>query len=761
MIDRFHTAIAAVTVIGSTAFLLALMVIRAEERKETVGILRLIGISRQSILIEVIIEGLLVAVAGAVVGVAIAMVAQHGVNLIFQARYDTTLVFVRVTPSIALRSRGGRRPRWRDRRRGGFVDAAAPQRGGARQAMTAFALAWRTARRYRARAVLAVVGVAVIGALNFDMLLLSHGLLLSFADLINSTGFDVRVVGSAGLPLARLPVDDAGSLMAEISRLPEVERAALVRSEPAMTTMSNQPGLPLELVGTTDPAGAGSWTLVSGENLGEVTDTASSSPPPIVVAQSLASRLDLQPGSILRLRVRIAGAMSALPSVEFRVAGVANFPVRSGRRLHGRDDAGPDFQLANGGAAPDEADMVLAASAPAAGPDAAVAAIARLRPDLRVFSNDEVISTFNRNGFAYFRQISIVLSTTTAVFTFLLVATLLTVSVNQRLGEVAALRALGIARRKIAATLLWEAALLVGVGGVLALPLGAAARRAARSDSPPDAGAARRPALLRVRAAGAVAACGAACGDGGRGGALSDVAGREAAHRADAEAGGCVVTVVEARGLTRTFAMQAGPVTAVRDVSLRVEAGDYVAIGGPSGCGKSTLLHLLGCVDTPSAGSVWFEGRDVGVLRRQRARPDSADAHRVRLSAFLPAADADRVGKHRVAAGGSRRRVFRAARAHACAARVRGARRPRRSSAVGTVGRRNAARRGRQGAGQPAGAAAGRRADRRARRGNRRAHRGAVRSRARRRHRDRAGDPQRGAGRPRQHAPDDAKRGIE
>jgi len=47
VIDRFHTAIAAVTVIGSTAFLLALMVIRAEERKETVGVLRLIGISRR------------------------------------------------------------------------------------------------------------------------------------------------------------------------------------------------------------------------------------------------------------------------------------------------------------------------------------------------------------------------------------------------------------------------------------------------------------------------------------------------------------------------------------------------------------------------------------------------------------------------------------------------------------------------------------------------------------------------------------------
>jgi putative ABC transport system permease protein len=337
--------------------------------------------------------------------------------------------------------------------------------------MTAFALAWRTAQRYRARAVLAIVGVAVIGALNFDMLLLSHGLLLSFADLINSTGYDIRIVGGTGLPLARLPVDDASKLMTEIGGLPEVAGAALVRTEHAVTTLKNQPALPLELVGTTDPAGAGTWTLVSGMDLADGIGPPSSPTPPIVVSQSLASRLGLKPGSALRLRVRIAGALSALPSVDFRVAGIADFPFEAtGAYMVATTIAG--FQMAHGGGAPDQADMVLAASAPTSGPDAAVAAIARLRPDLRVFSNDQVISSFNRNGFAYFRQISIVLSTTTAAFTFLLVATLLTVSVNQRLGEVAALRALGIARRKIAVTLLWEAALLVGVGGVLALPLG-------------------------------------------------------------------------------------------------------------------------------------------------------------------------------------------------------------------------------------------------------------------------------------------------
>ncbi len=104
VLDRFHLAISLVTVAGSTAFLLALMIIRAEERRETVGAMRLLGISRRSLLLEVAIEGLLIAAAGAVFGALIAFGAESLVNRIFQSRYDTTLVFIRVTRSIALRS---------------------------------------------------------------------------------------------------------------------------------------------------------------------------------------------------------------------------------------------------------------------------------------------------------------------------------------------------------------------------------------------------------------------------------------------------------------------------------------------------------------------------------------------------------------------------------------------------------------------------------------------------------------------------------
>ncbi|HEV8397515.1 MAG TPA: ABC transporter ATP-binding protein [Vicinamibacterales bacterium] len=72
--------------------------------------------------------------------------------------------------------------------------------------------------------------------------------------------------------------------------------------------------------------------------------------------------------------------------------------------------------------------------------------------------------------------------------------------------------------------------------------------------------------------------------------------------------------IVSASHVSRVFTMPAGPVAAVRDVSLDITAGDHIAVRGPSGCGKSTLLHMLGCVDTPTGGTLLFEGHDVTTL---------------------------------------------------------------------------------------------------------------------------------------------------
>jgi ABC-type lipoprotein release transport system permease subunit len=104
VLERFHLAIATVTIAASTVFLLALTVMLVDERRETVGVLRLIGLPVHRILTQILIEGVLVAGAGALFGLVLAALSQSAINLFFQWRYDTALVFVRITRDVAITS---------------------------------------------------------------------------------------------------------------------------------------------------------------------------------------------------------------------------------------------------------------------------------------------------------------------------------------------------------------------------------------------------------------------------------------------------------------------------------------------------------------------------------------------------------------------------------------------------------------------------------------------------------------------------------
>ena len=323
--------------------------------------------------------------------------------------------------------------------------------------------AWRSLTRQPARAVLGIVGIAAVGALLFDMLLLSRGLVLSFGDLLESVGFDVRITATEALPSSGPPIESVSQVVRTVEALPEIDAAV-----PIAFGRAAVPGvMSLDLIGS-GPTERNVWKVLDGEALPSQEEEGAA--PALVVNRNVAELLELAPGDELTL-MAIGSEATALPKVVFVVVGVADFyfdtpDARTAAALL------PAYWRAYGEPRRDEADMLLLRSSADTGPESAVATIREVYPDLNVFSNEQFLARFQRTEFSYFRQISFALSTVTLFFAFLLVTTLLTVSVNQRFAEIASLRALGFARRRIVADLLWESALMVGTGGLIALPVG-------------------------------------------------------------------------------------------------------------------------------------------------------------------------------------------------------------------------------------------------------------------------------------------------
>ena len=101
VLRRFHLAIAIVTIVASTVFLLALSIMLVDERRAAVGVLRLIGLPVRRIVVQLFIEGALIATVGSLFGLVLSLASEGLINRFFQWRYDTALTFVRVTPEVA------------------------------------------------------------------------------------------------------------------------------------------------------------------------------------------------------------------------------------------------------------------------------------------------------------------------------------------------------------------------------------------------------------------------------------------------------------------------------------------------------------------------------------------------------------------------------------------------------------------------------------------------------------------------------------
>ncbi len=78
--------------------------------------------------------------------------------------------------------------------------------------------------------------------------------------------------------------------------------------------------------------------------------------------------------------------------------------------------------------------------------------------------------------------------------------------------------------------------------------------------------------------------------------------------------------IIDLQGVSKVYGKGVAAVHALRGIDIRISSGEFVAMMGPSGSGKSTCMNILGCLDTPTAGTYQFEGEDVSRLTRdQRA----------------------------------------------------------------------------------------------------------------------------------------------
>ena len=327
--------------------------------------------------------------------------------------------------------------------------------------MNALAFAWRSLVRQPARTLLGILGVAAVGALLFDMLLLSHGLIVSMRDLLDRRGYDVRVTATTDLPRSGPRLPHASGTTRDIAALPGVRGALAIRfaefSLPGSGDDARR-GTFEGIVGTAERP----WTLLRGREA--VHDDE------VVVSEAAARMLSIDVGATWPLRVTCTDGDQALPPLPVHVTGVADFTFELGDEATIAGGMSTLDAACGGSATTDEADMILVISA--GDPAQTAAAIQATRPEIRVATNEQMIGRVEDGGFTYFRQISSVLTTVTVSFSALLITVLLTVSVNQRLGEIAALRALGFSRRRMVADVLSESVLIVGIGGILSLPLG-------------------------------------------------------------------------------------------------------------------------------------------------------------------------------------------------------------------------------------------------------------------------------------------------
>jgi putative ABC transport system permease protein len=330
-------------------------------------------------------------------------------------------------------------------------------------------LAVRSLVRHRTRTLLAIAGVAVSAAMLLDMVMLSSGMRESFRSLLVEQGFQLRLAPKGTLPFdTEATIAGATAMVAHLRAHPSIELISPVLGSQLHVTIDESAVTALAL--GVDPVVQGDYELIQGRDADRhapLTDAL----PRIVLSEGMLSATRISLGDTIRL------ASGYDP--QLRVARGERLAIVSGRARFRYLSAGqraialalPLLQELNGAGSRDRVSLLMLRTRPGSDIDALRQWIERVEPRVTAISTETAMRQVDER-LSYFRQLAFILGSVSLVVGFLLVTTLVTVSVNERVGEIAVMRAIGIARIRVVAQIVVEGMVIMLGGTTFGLALG-------------------------------------------------------------------------------------------------------------------------------------------------------------------------------------------------------------------------------------------------------------------------------------------------
>lgn len=321
--------------------------------------------------------------------------------------------------------------------------------------------------RHRTRTALAVLGVAIAAAMLLDMVMLASGMRESFGTLLESRGFSIRLAPRGTLPFdTEATIAGASEIESTLSRHPDIITVSPVLGSTVHVVAGGE--------GTTSfalgvhPAVQGDYEVSRGADASGAESFVANADFMRLTGARIGDTLTLATGYEPQLR-SYGGERRLVLSGEARFLYLSSgqpavaIPLETLQAMGGRERH-------------DRASLFMVALREGAVPESVQGWIERAFPRVDAISTREALARVDER-LAYFRQMAFILGGVSLAVGFLLVTTLVTVSVNQRIGEIAVQRAIGVSRAHVVEQIVVESVVISLAGALLGLVLGLATAR--------------------------------------------------------------------------------------------------------------------------------------------------------------------------------------------------------------------------------------------------------------------------------------------